>query len=116
MTLSVSCELGNSCGDQNEAQQDTRWVTGEDEGQVDTHQVRDRGEQPSTSNLTIPTVDCCPTKNSSGGVNDGDVRGGEKVSPSLSNLATNTIIDWQKDGQEELTEILRMLEIYVMPL
>ena len=41
MTLSVSYELGNSRGDQKETQQDTSWVTVEDEGQVDTHQVRD---------------------------------------------------------------------------
>jgi len=31
-------------------------------------------------------------------------------------VATNTIIDWQKDGQEELINILRMLQIHAVPL
>jgi len=77
----MTSQLGNSCGDQDETQQDTIWVPGEDVGQVDTHQVRD-----------------------------------EKCPPCLFNVLTNTIIDWQKDGQEELTEILRMLEIHAVPL
>ena len=45
----------------------------EDVGQVDIHQVRDRGEQPVTSNPTFPAVDYRPTKNSTGDVNDSDV-------------------------------------------
>jgi len=45
-----------------------------------------------------------------------DVRGDEKVAPCLFNVATNTIIDWQENGQKELTEILRMLEIHAVPL
>ena len=61
-------------------------------------------------------MDSCPTKNNTGSVNDGDVRGDEKVPLCLSNMATNTITHWQKDGQEELTEILRMLEIHAVPL
>jgi len=28
----------------------------------------------------------------------------------------NTIIDWQNDGQKDLTEILRMLGIHAVPL
>jgi len=54
-----------------------------------------------------------PTQSSAAGVNDGDVGGKEKMLPSsvpcLSNVATNSIIDWQKDGQEQLTEFLLML-------
>jgi len=83
---------------------------------VDTHQVRDQGEQPSTSTLNLSAGDCCATKYSSDGANNGDVRGDETVLPCLFNVSTNTIIDWQKDGQEELTEILRMLEIHAVPL
>jgi len=40
-TTTVSCELGNSRGDQDETQQDTSWVSGEDVGQGEIHQVRD---------------------------------------------------------------------------
>ena len=101
----VTFELGNSRGDNDEIPQDTTGVLGEDVGQLDSHQVRERGEQPSTSNLNLSAVDCEMSK-SSDNVNEGDVRGNDTVPPCLLNMLTNTIIDWQKDGQKELTEML----------
>ena len=41
---------------------------------------------------------------------DSDIRGDENASQCLYNVTINTIIDCQKDGQEEMTEILRMLD------
>ena len=66
-TPSVSYKLGNSRDVQDETEQDSRWVSGEDVGQVD---MRDRGEQPVTSNPIRPAVDYGPTKSSTGGVNE----------------------------------------------
>jgi len=77
--------------------------------------VQDDTEQ-NTSDPTCLAVDYCPTKNSKGGVNDINNRGDEKVPPCLSNVPINTVIDWQKDRQEELIEILRMHGIHVVPL
>jgi len=68
---SVTCEPGNPCDDQDETPQDSTWVQGEDVGQVDNHQVRDRGEQPFTSNLKLSAGDCCATENGSDCANDG---------------------------------------------
>jgi len=111
----MTSELGNSRGDNDETPQDTTGVPGEDVGQLDTHQVRERGEQPSTRNLNLSAGDCEMQKRSDD-ANEGDVRGDDIVPPCLLNVSTNTIIDWQKDGQKELTDILKMLDIHAVPL
>jgi len=46
----VSSELENLRGDNDETPHDTTGVSEEDVGQSDTHQVRERGAHPSTSN------------------------------------------------------------------
>ena len=73
---------------------------------MDIHEILHQGEQPIASKQNHTPVDCSATKNNPGDVIDSDGRGDEKESPSLSNVAINTIIDWQKDGQEDMTEIL----------
>jgi len=111
----VTSELGNSRGDNDETPQDTTGVPGEDVGQLDTHKVRERGEQPATRNLNLSAGNCGMQK-SSDDANKGDVRGDDIVPPCLSNVSTNTINNWQKYGKKELTEILRMLDIHAVPL
>ena len=98
MIPSVTSELGTSRGDKDVTPQDAAGVPGEEVGQVDTHQVRERGKQPSTSTLNLSAADCA-TLNCSDGANKGDVPGDEKVAPCLLHMSTNTIVDWQKDGK-----------------
>jgi len=114
--LTESCKLGNSSVAQNETVKDTSCVSGGDVGVLDIHEILHQGEQPIARTPDHTAVDCGATKSNPDDVIDSDGCGDEKVSPSLSNVAINTIIDWQKDGQEELTEILRMLDIHVVPL
>jgi len=111
----VTSELENSRGDNDETPQDTTGVPGEDVGKLDTHQVRERVEQPSTSNLNLSARDC-EMQNSSDDANEGDVRRDDKVPPCLLHVSTNTIIDWQKDEQKEPNEILRILDIHAVSL
>ena len=115
-TLTVSCKLGNSSVAQNETVQHTSCVSGGDVGVLDIHEILHQGEQPIASTPDHTAVDCGATKSNPDDVIDSDGCGDEKVSPSLSNVAIDTIIDWQKDGQEELTEILRMHDIHAVPL
>jgi len=115
-TPTVSCKLGNSSVAQNETAQIASCVPGGDVGVFDIHEILHQGEQPIASAQDHTAVDCGATKSKPNDVIDSDGRGDEKVAPSLSNVTINTIIDWQKDGQEELTEILRMLDIHAVPL
>jgi len=115
-TPTVSCKLGNSSVAQNQTVQHSSCVSGGDVGVLDIHEILHQDEQPIASNQDHTAVDCGATKSNPGDVIDSDGLGDENVSPSLSNVAINTIIDRQKDGQEELTEILRMLDIHAVPL
>jgi len=48
----------------------------------------------------------CATQNISDGANKVVAPGDEEVAPCLLHVSTHTILDWQKDGQKELTEML----------